>query len=98
MAYYDYLTGLGNRRKFNEEFAQKLASAERYGYQLALFYLDHFEVINDTSGHDVGDSFLKMVANTLKGAIRTTDLICRLGGDEFILLMPYSDTAGVDST
>jgi diguanylate cyclase (GGDEF)-like protein len=98
MAYYDYLTGLGNRRKFNEEFAQKLASAERYGYQLALFYLDldRFKEINDAGGHDAGDNFLKMVANALKEAIRTTDLICRLGGDEFILLMPHADRAGVE--
>jgi len=97
MAYYDYLTGLGNRRKFHEEFSLKLASAERYGYQLALFYLDldRFKEINDTSGHDAGDSFLKMVANTLKETVRSTDLLCRLGGDEFTLIMPHADTAGI---
>jgi diguanylate cyclase (GGDEF)-like protein/PAS domain S-box-containing protein len=98
MAYYDYLTGLGNRRKFHEEFAQKLASAERYNYQLALLYmdLDRFKEINDTSGHEVGDNFLKLVANTLKAAIRTTDLLCRLGGDEFTLLMPHADIEGIE--
>ncbi|CAG7857249.1 partial Cyclic di-GMP phosphodiesterase PdeB, partial [biofilm metagenome] len=98
MAYYDYLTGLGNRRKFQEEFNQKLASAKRYGYQLALFYLDldRFKEINDTSGHDAGDNFLRMVANTLKETIRSTDLLCRLGGDEFTLLMPHTDLAGVE--
>lgn len=98
MAYYDYLTGLGNRRKFYEEFAPKLASAERYGYQLALFYLDldRFKEINDTSGHDAGDNFLKMIANALKEAIRSTDLLCRVGGDEFALLMPHADMAGVE--
>ena len=98
MAYYDYLTGLGNRRKFHEEFAPKLASAERYGYQLALFYLDldRFKEINDTSGHDAGDSFLKMVANALKETIRSTDLLCRVGGDEFALLMPSADMVGVE--
>ena len=98
MAYYDFLTGLGNRRKFQEEFTQKLLSAERYGYQLALFYLDldRFKEINDTSGHEAGDSFLKMVANTLKEAIRSTDLLCRLGGDEFTLLMPHADVSGVE--
>jgi diguanylate cyclase (GGDEF)-like protein/PAS domain S-box-containing protein len=97
MAYYDYLTGLGNRRKFQEEFTQKLASAERYGYQLALFYLDldRFKEINDTNGHEAGDNFLKMVANALKEAIRSTDLLCRLGGDEFTLLMPHADMSGV---
>lgn len=97
MAYYDYLTGLGNRRKFHEEFTLKLASAERYGYQIALFYLDldRFKEINDTSGHDAGDNFLKMVANALKETIRSTDLLCRIGGDEFILLMPHADLAGV---
>ena len=97
MAYYDYLTGLGNRRKFHEEFSSKLASAERYGYQLALFYLDldRFKEINDTSGHDAGDNFLKMVATTLKETVRSTDLLCRLGGDEFTLIMPHADNAGI---
>ena len=98
MAYYDYLTGLGNRRKFQEEFSQKLASAIRYGYQLALLYLDldRFKEINDTCGHEAGDNFLKMVANTLKETIRSTDLLCRLGGDEFTLLMPHCDMTGVE--
>jgi diguanylate cyclase (GGDEF)-like protein len=98
MAYYDYLTGLGNRRKFQEEFAQKLASAERYGYQLALFYLDldRFKEINDSSGHEAGDNFLKMVANALKETIRSTDLLCRIGGDEFTLLLPHADLPGVE--
>lgn len=98
MAYYDYLTGLGNRRKFHEEFAPKLASAERYGYQLALFYLDldRFKEVNDTSGHDAGDSFLKMVASVLMGTIRSTDLLCRIGGDEFTLLLPHADMVGVE--
>ncbi len=98
MAYFDYLTGLGNRRKFQEEFAQKLASANRYGYQLALFYLDldRFKEINDTNGHEAGDNFLKMVANALKEAVRSTDLLCRLGGDEFTLLMPHAELPGVE--
>ena len=98
MAYYDYLTGLGNRRKFHDEFAPKLASAERYGYQLALFYLDldRFKEVNDTSGHDAGDNFLKMVAGVLVETIRSTDLLCRIGGDEFTLLLPHADMAGVD--
>ncbi len=97
MAYYDYLTGLANRRKFQEEFGQKLASAIRYGYQLALFFLDldRFKEINDTCGHEAGDNFLKMVADTLRDTIRSTDLLCRLGGDEFTLLMPHADTQGV---
>ena len=98
MAYYDYLTGLSNRRKFQEEFSQSIAAASRYGYQLAVLYmdLDRFKDVNDTCGHETGDNFLKMVADILRGAIRTTDLLCRLGGDEFILLMPHSDFAGVD--
>jgi diguanylate cyclase (GGDEF)-like protein len=98
MAYHDYLTGLGNRRKFQEEFTHKLASAERYGYQLALLYLDldRFKEINDASGHEAGDNFLKMVANALKGAIRSTDLLCRIGGDEFTLLLPHIDMPGVN--
>jgi diguanylate cyclase (GGDEF)-like protein/PAS domain S-box-containing protein len=98
MAYHDYLTGLGNRRKFHEEFTLKLASADRYGYQLALYYLDldRFKEINDTSGHEAGDNFLRMCAETIKGVIRSTDLLCRLGGDEFTLIMPHVDHAGVE--
>ncbi|MBM4208784.1 MAG: EAL domain-containing protein [Gammaproteobacteria bacterium] len=98
MAYYDYLTGLCNRRKFQEEFNQRLASAKRYDYQLALFYLDldRFKEINDTCGHEAGDNFLRLVANTLKDTIRSTDLLCRLGGDEFTLLMPHSDLVGIE--
>lgn len=98
MAYYDYLTGLSNRRKFQEEFTQKLASANRYSYQLALLYLDldRFKEINDTSGHEAGDNFLKLVANVLKDTVRSTDLLCRLGGDEFTLLMPHADLSGVE--
>lgn len=99
MAYYDYLTGLSNRRKFQEEFTQKLASASRYGYQLALFYLDldRFKEINDTSGHEAGDSFLKLVASVLKETVRSTDLLCRLGGDEFTLLMPHANLSGIEN-
>ena len=99
LAYYDYLTGLGNRRKFHEEFTQQLASAERYKYQLALLYmdLDRFKEINDTSGHEAGDNYLKMVANLLKGTIRSTDLLCRLGGDEFTILMPFADAVGLEN-
>lgn len=98
MAYYDYLTGLCNRRKFQEDFTQKLASADRYGYQIALLYLDmdRFKEINDTGGHEAGDKFLKLVANLLKETVRSTDLLCRLGGDEFTLVMPHADLPGVE--
>jgi diguanylate cyclase (GGDEF)-like protein/PAS domain S-box-containing protein len=94
---YDYLTGLMNRKKFQEEFAVELASAKRYGYRVALFYLDldRFKAINDNRDHEVGDHLLQQVANILKDAMRSTDLLCRIGGDEFTLIMPHAELQGI---
>lgn len=98
MATYDYVTGLSNRRKFEEDFVLELASAKRYGYQIALFYLDldKFKLINDTEGREAGDKVLTQVATVLKEAMRLTDLLSRVGGDEFALIMPHADLNGVE--
>ncbi|WP_394752873.1 EAL domain-containing protein [Crenothrix sp.] len=98
MATYDYVTGLSNRRKFEEDFMLELASAKRYGYQVALFYLDldKFKVINDLEGREAGDKALTHVATVLKDAMRLTDLLSRIGGDKFALIMPHADLNGVD--
>ncbi|MDD5577841.1 MAG: EAL domain-containing protein [Methylobacter sp.] len=95
---YDYLTGLGNRRKFQEEFALELARAKRHGYQVALFYLDldRFKVISDDSDYEIGDNLLVQVADVLRQTIRSTDLLCRVGGDEFALIIHHSEVPGVD--
>lgn len=90
LATHDHLTNLSNLRNFNHEFERIIDQAQRYGGQVALFYLDldQFKIINDTQGHHRGDVVLQTVARTLKRITRKSDLICRIGGDEFTLLMP----------
>ncbi|NOT12702.1 MAG: EAL domain-containing protein [Methylococcaceae bacterium] len=97
MSSYDYLTGLINRKKFKEELSVELASAKRYGYKIALFYLDldQFKTINDNKDFEVGDYLLQQVATVLKDAMRSTDLLCRYGGDEFTLIMPHAELQGI---
>ncbi|WP_248927456.1 sensor domain-containing diguanylate cyclase [Paenibacillus hamazuiensis] len=93
LAYYDPLTGLANRRLFHDRYKQALLSAKRYGHRLALLYLDldDFKSINDTYGHAIGDMILKIVSARLINCIRDPDTICRLGGDEFIVLLQQFD-------
>ncbi|ACN17248.1 conserved hypothetical protein [Desulforapulum autotrophicum HRM2] len=90
LATHDHLTNLSNLRHFNHEFERIIDQAKRYDEQVALFYLDldQFKIINDTQGHHRGDVVLQTVAMTLKRITRKSDLICRIGGDEFTLLMP----------
>ncbi len=97
MATLDHLTGMNNRHCFQIEFAKEIAYAKRYGSSLALFYvdLDQFKIINDNSGHDAGDQLLKMVAKTLSQTVRQTDIVSRIGGDEFTLLMPRANQQGI---
>lgn len=85
----DELTGLRNRRGFNEQLRRTLASANRYGDQGVLVFcdLDNFKVINDSFGHHVGDYVLKQLARVIEADVRETDLVARLGGDEFAVLM-----------
>jgi diguanylate cyclase (GGDEF)-like protein/PAS domain S-box-containing protein len=89
MAYYDSLTGLPNRRLFQDRFTQALLSAKRYGHNLAVMYLDldDFKSVNDTYGHGVGDQLLKIASARLVNCIRDPDTICRVGGDEFLVLL-----------
>jgi diguanylate cyclase (GGDEF)-like protein len=88
-ALHDSLTGLPNRAFLNEEFHRAVAHAKRVGKNFAVLMLDldNFKYINDTCGHQAGDELLKIVANKLKGALRGGDIVCRLGGDEFIALL-----------
>jgi diguanylate cyclase (GGDEF)-like protein/PAS domain S-box-containing protein len=87
-ALHDALTGLANRTLFGEHVFQALASAKRSDESRAVLVmdLDGFKQVNDTLGHDQGDSLLKQVAERLKVALRETDTIARLGGDEFAVL------------
>jgi diguanylate cyclase (GGDEF)-like protein len=89
----DALTGLYNRRLFEESFQRELNGAHRYGHQLALVVLDlnRFKEVNDKHGHPRGDDVLRAAALTLRGSLRTSDSAFRIGGDEFALLLPQTD-------
>ncbi len=93
----DELTGLNNRRFFFPEAQAALAGSLRYGqpYSLMLIDLDRFKEINDTSGHVAGDKVLKQVSDILKSLIRECDILCRYGGEEFIIALPNTDSTGV---
>jgi diguanylate cyclase (GGDEF)-like protein len=94
----DELTGLLNRRGFEEAFHRALVAAGRYGDEGVLIAcdLDDFKRVNDRYGHFAGDAVLRQVANLLKNQIRDTDFIARLGGDEFaVILVPTGWRNGV---
>jgi diguanylate cyclase (GGDEF)-like protein len=86
----DSLTGFPNRRYAMERFQQDWAAAVRSKRPLSCMVidLDKFKQVNDSFGHDVGDTVLKQIAAALKGALRAQDVICRVGGDEFLVICP----------
>ncbi len=96
LAHFDALTGLPNRNQLDLHVKAALGLARRNAEHLALMFLDldHFKDINDTLGHSVGDALLIEVAKRLKLALRVEDTVTRLGGDEFILLLPGSNADG----
>ncbi|MDB5056035.1 MAG: hypothetical protein JWM44_4085 [Bacilli bacterium] len=96
MAFHDPLTGLPNRRLFEEHLSQSIARAKRNGYLMAVFYLDidNFKLINDGMGHEMGDLFLIAFAKRIVGCVREIDTFARLGGDEFTILLPIVDSVG----
>lgn len=85
----DPLTGIYNRRYFNEMLPYEFDNAQRVGYPLVVVMLDldHFKNVNDTHGHAAGDEVLKALAALLKNRARETDIICRYGGEEFVVIM-----------
>jgi len=87
----DGLTGLYNRKFFDEQITQEILRARRYGWLLALAMIDvdHFKSINDNHGHPVGDAVLRTLAARLQGMLRTSDTLCRYGGEEFALILPH---------
>ncbi len=89
----DTLTGLANRRVFDERIPPLLAGAERHGRKITLcsMDLDKFKQINDKLGHAQGDTVLQQVATTLAKMVRSSDILVRMGGDEFILVLPETD-------
>lgn len=87
---HDALTCLYNRRTFNEYLQRELDTAKRYSLPVCLVYLDlnGFKKVNDTLGHDAGDYVLQQVGKSLNSIVRTVDIACRYGGDEFCIIMP----------
>jgi diguanylate cyclase (GGDEF)-like protein len=99
-AQHDDLTGLANRAALADRIECALESARQTNAPVSLFFvdLDGFKLINDKHGHPVGDEVLRLVADRLLGAVRSTDTVARLGGDEFgIVLADLSDLSEVDA-
>ena len=98
-AQVDPLTGLSNRRYAEERLAAEAARSERYGHPLTVisFDLDKFKQINDNHGHLAGDQVLKYFARRLESAIRKSDIAARMGGDEFLVLLPECSTSQVQA-
>jgi len=94
LAFYDPLTSLPNRTLLKNRVHKALQSAKRENTKLALMFLDldHFKLINDTLGHDTGDKLLIYIANLLKSQLRESDTASRIGGDEFVILVPKVDS------
>jgi diguanylate cyclase (GGDEF)-like protein len=98
LADLDALTGLHNRRYFHETLAREVARAQRYERRLALivFDLDDFKAINDRIGHLSGDAVLAEVAERVRDVVRSADVACRVGGDEFAVILPESALGDAD--
>jgi diguanylate cyclase (GGDEF)-like protein len=98
LADLDALTGLHNRRYFHETLAREVARANRYDRRLALivFDLDEFKAINDRIGHLSGDAVLAETAERVRDVVRSADIACRVGGDEFAVILPESSTGDAD--
>lgn len=97
MAFRDPLTGVYNRRFFDHQIHVELQRVGRYPAPISLVFIDidRFKSINDTFGHSVGDLVLQGLAHLLQNNLRSTDLLARLGGEEFVVVLP--DTSGIDA-
>lgn len=93
LATTDSLTGIANRREFSMQLLKEIERAKRYGTPLSLvmYDIDYFKRVNDTFGHDAGDSVLQALTEVVKANIRSVDIVARWGGEEFMILMPQSD-------
>ncbi len=95
----DPLTGLYNRRRLHEEIVRQLATLHRHlrPFGLLVIDLDRFKQVNDTAGHAAGDALLVEVAHALKRQLRTADYVARVGGDEFVVLLPDVKAGSVEA-
>jgi len=93
MSRTDPLTNAVNSRAFRDMAEAEVSRSERYGYPLTLAYLDldNFKAVNDSLGHSVGDMLLRTVVDTIRENSRRADILARVGGDEFVLLLPATD-------
>ena len=97
LAYHDVLTNLPNRRLFHDLLEQTLKQAQREGDRVGVLFLDidNFKSINDRFGHSAGDRLLQQIGKGLKACLRESDILCRWGGDEFVIALPTGkDIAG----
>lgn len=92
----DQLTGLGNRRRLDESLATVISAARQHDvpFCVVMVDLDHFKAVNDAFGHAVGDSLLQSLGQTLEEGVRSTDTVCRFGGEEFAIVMPDIEMHG----
>lgn len=92
----DPLTAVQNRRQLQAEFARERARQRRHGLPIGVLEIDidHFKQVNDAHGHGVGDEVLRSLTQRWRGLIREIDILARVGGEEFVVLLPESDTAG----
>lgn len=86
----DHLTNLANRKKIDDELTKAIYNAQRYklDFCVLIIDIDHFKEVNDTYGHNIGDSVLIELAHILRSTTRTTDIVGRWGGEEFIIITP----------
>ena len=99
LASSDPLTGALNRRAFFDIAEYELNRSQRYEHAITLAYidLDNFKAINDRLGHTVGDNLLETVTKTIASNIRSTDILSRFGGDEFVILLPETKTDAAEA-
>src|SRR2546423_3329597 len=93
-AFTDHLTGLANRRRFERQLEREVTRTRRYGrpFCLLLLDIDHFKLVNDGHGHEAGDEVLRRLANALQAGTRGIDTVARIGGAQFPLILPETDS------